>query len=171
MQIKTLYRNVSFTIMRKLIQAIGLDTFSPFYKDPPFLLALGAGGFFWLLLAQVQPLTPMAPRQIFSTPFLFLVVWQPWFEEILFRGFLQGTWADHPWGKRSFFGITGANALVSLLFTIMHFWTHPPLWAVSVFFPSLLFGYFRDRYGSLYPSIFLHMFYNGGYFFLTGLPS
>ncbi len=157
--------------MRKLIHDIGLDTLPPFYKDPPFLLALGAGGLFWLLLARLRPLTPMAPRQVLSMPFLFLVVWQPWVGEILFRGFLQGTWSRSRWGERAFLGITGANALVSLLFVSAHFLTHPPLWAASVFFPSLLFGYFRDRSGSLYPSIFLHMFYNGGYFYLTGLPS
>lgn len=157
--------------MRKLLHAVGLDTFPPFYKDPLYLLALGAGLFFWFILSQAQPLTPMAPHQIFSAPFFFLVLWQPWFEEILFRGFLQGSWAEHPLGKRSFFGISAANLLVSFLFTLMHFWTHPALWAASVFFPSLLFGYFRDRYGSLYPSIFLHMFYNGGYFYLTGIPN
>lgn len=157
--------------MRKLLRELGLDTLPPFYKDPPFLLAVAAGGLFWFLLALLRPLTPMAPRQLFSMPFLFLVVWQPLFEEILFRGFLQGTWSESPWGKRLFFGISGANLLVSVLFTLAHFWTHPPLWAASVFFPSLLFGYFRDRSGSLYPSLFLHMFYNGGYFFLTGIPA
>ena len=157
--------------MRKYLRALGLDTFPPFYKDPSFLLALGAGGLFWLLLARIRPLTPMAPEQVWSIPFFFLVVWEPSVEEILFRGFLQGSWKSYRWGERAILGISGANLVTSLLFASAHFLSHPPLWAASVFFPSLLFGYFRDRYGSLYPSIVLHIFYNGGYFFLTGIPS
>jgi membrane protease YdiL (CAAX protease family) len=39
-----------------------------------------------------------------------------------------------------------------------------------VLFPSLIFGYFRDRYTSIYPCMVLHAFYNAGYFGLTGLP-
>jgi len=157
--------------MRKFIQEIGLDAFPPFYKDPPFLWALAAGGLFWIFLAAIQPLTPITPRQTLSMPFLFLVIWQPFVEEILFRGFLQGAWSQYRWGKQRLFGISGANLLASFLFMLGHFWTHPPLWAASVLLPSLLFGYFRDRYESVYPSIFLHIFYNGGYFILTGLPT
>jgi membrane protease YdiL (CAAX protease family) len=35
-----------------------------------------------------------------------------------------------------------------------------------VLLPSLLYGYFRDRHGSVYPAIALHVFYNAGYFLL-----
>jgi membrane protease YdiL (CAAX protease family) len=37
-----------------------------------------------------------------------------------------------------------------------------------VFLPSLCFGFVRDRFGSVYPSIALHAFYNHGYFLLVG---
>ena len=65
-------------------------------------------------------------------------------------------------------GLSGANIFVSLLFTVCHLWSHSPIWAVLVFFPSLAFGYLRDRFGSTVPSILMHMWYNGGYFFLVG---
>ena len=50
-----------------------------------------------------------------------------------------------------------------------HWFTHPPLWALSVLIPSLVFGLVRDRLQSTYPAIVLHSFYNSGYFILAGV--
>ena len=61
-----------------------------------------------------------------------------------------------------------ANLLTSLLFTALHFINHAPLWAAAVFFPSLVFGFFKDRTGKLAAPIILHVFYNSGYFWLFG---
>jgi hypothetical protein len=47
--------------------------------------------------------------------------------------------------------------------------THPPLWALSVLIPSLIFGSVRDRLQSAYPAIVLHCFHNSGYFILAGV--
>ena len=63
-------------------------------------------------------------------------------------------------------GFTLANLATSVLFTALHFVSHPPLWAAGVLLPSLLYGYFRDRHDSVYPAIALHVFYNAGYFLL-----
>jgi membrane protease YdiL (CAAX protease family) len=38
--------------------------------------------------------------------------------------------------------------------------------SVAVFLPSLIFGYFRDRYDQLHASIVLHVFYNAGYIWI-----
>jgi membrane protease YdiL (CAAX protease family) len=62
------------------------------------------------------------------------------------------------------------NLITSLLFVLGHLWQHPAAWAVAIAVPSLVFGWFRDRHDSVYPCIALHMFYNTGYFALTGLP-
>jgi hypothetical protein len=48
---------------------------------------------------------------------------------------------------------------------------HPPLAAISVMIPSLIFGHFRDRYNAapyqhLAAPIGLHIWYNSGYFLL-----
>ena len=67
-------------------------------------------------------------------------------------------------------GFTAANGVTALLFTAGHFVHHPALWAAGVVVPALVFGFFRDRYASIWPGMALHVFYNGGYFMMTGLP-
>ena len=141
-----------------------------FYKDRLFHLAVLAAFFFWAALWLYTPVRPVSPHQVLSWKYFFLVFLQPILEESAFRGFLQGWFYQFPWGRSGRRGVTSANGLTSILFTLGHFGSHPPLWAVSVLIPSLIFGYFRDRYGSVYPSIVLHLIYNAGYFTLTGLP-
>ncbi len=149
---------------------MGLDHAPSFHKEPLFLSALGAGVFFWILLSRYVLWRPIPAGELLSRHFLSLALLQPLAEELLFRGFLQGQWLQIRWGKASWHGFSAANGVTSLLFASSHLLSHPPIWAIAVFFPSIIFGYFRERYGSLYPSIFLHIFYNAGYFYLTGLP-
>ena len=130
--------------------------------DPHFALALAAGVVFWLALAG---LGMAGPRHEWTALFV-LVLLQPVLEELLFRGLIQGKLLTRNWGKRQFAGFTLANLATSLLFTALHFASHPPLWAAGVMVPALLFGYFRDRHASVYPAIALHVFYNAGYFLL-----
>lgn len=156
--------------MRKLTEQLGLDRFTPFYRDPLFLSALAAGVLFWIVLGRSVAWNPIRAKDLFTGHFLSLILFQPLGEEVLFRGFLQGQWLQTRWGRAAFRGLTAANTVTSLLFVFSHFIGHPPGWALAVFFPSMIFGYFRDRHGSIYPSIFLHIFYNAGYFSLTGLP-
>ncbi|MGE3540131.1 MAG: JDVT-CTERM system glutamic-type intramembrane protease [Candidatus Tectimicrobiota bacterium] len=110
----------------------------------------------------------MEPADLLAPAFLALAGWQPCCEELLFRGYLQGLLRRQSWGRLCRAGVTRANVLVSLLFALGHAWAHPPLWAVAVFFPSLVFGSLRDRYESVYPAVALHILYNAGYFALTG---
>jgi len=119
---------------------------------------------------------PAAPGWVLIAPWLFvsLVLVQPVLEEIVFRGALQGWLIKKNWGHRHIIGITSANVVTSIVFVAMHFLYHAPLMALLVLIPSLLFGYFRDRYkGQLIPCIILHCFYNMGYFLLytPALPS
>ena len=134
-------------------------------------MALLAGGGFWLLLWLFTLVQPLAPAQVLSWRFLSLALGQPILEELFFRGFLQGQLHRQAWGRKSWGGVTVANGVTSLLFMLGHWRHHPPLWAVAVLTPSLIFGYFRDRYTSVYPSMTLHVVYNMGYFLLTGFPS
>ncbi len=103
-----------------------------------------------------------------AEPFVFfrLAFVYPVLEEIVFRGALQPYLARY---LPSLVGPVGsANLVTSMLFTTMHFYSHPPLWAASVFIPSLVFGYFRDRHDSLKTPIVLHVFYNTGYCWIFG---
>ena len=157
--------------MGLLVSTVGLHPCGAFYRDWPFLAAIGMAGGFWLILGWLTPVTPLSWQQMASWPFLSLALWQPCGEELVFRGLLQGYVSRQAWGQWSWRELTGANLGVSLLFMLGHLWQHPPLWALAVLPPSLLFGWMRDRYRSVYPAMVLHMLYNAGYFGLTGLPT
>ncbi|MFO7592610.1 MAG: JDVT-CTERM system glutamic-type intramembrane protease, partial [Pseudomonadota bacterium] len=73
-------------------------------------------------------------------------------------------------GGNSLVGFSLANVLTSLLFATLHLFTHAPLWALSVIAPSLVFGWFWDRYRSILPGTLLHCSYNLSYFLVFGLP-
>ncbi len=127
--------------------------------------AFMAAPLIWLgLYLAFNPLITL--RWSLDCPWLFLklVLVIPILEELVFRGLVQEYIGQHTqtrWGLLSV-----ANLITSLLFTAMHFLFHAPLWAVAVIFPSLLFGYFRERHASLVTPIILHVFYNLGYFLL-----
>jgi len=100
----------------------------------------------------------------------FLIVFYPVFEELIFRGVIQEYIATKTGNYPTFGYLTVANIATSLLFVAIHFVHHNPLFAILVFIPSLLFGYFKDQYGRIVPSIVMHMFYNICSLFLL-LPS
>jgi len=153
-----------------LIELLGLRWVPAFYRDRVFLLALAGGPLFGILLVFATLVNPLSWARVWSFPFLSAVLWQPIVEELLFRGLIQGQLGRLSWARHSFLGVTPANAVASMLFMAAHWLTHPPLWAIAVLVPSLVFGAMRDRFRSLYPAIVLHSFYNAGYFLLTGLP-
>ena len=136
--------------------------------DRAFLLCAMAGPLTWTIMAWAIPVHSMSLVQIWSLGFASVVIWYPFWEELLFRGLLQGELIERGWIRPWACGLSGANIFVSLLFTVFHLWSHSPVWAVLVFFPSLAFGYLRDRFGSVVPSILMHMWYNSGYFFFFG---
>ena len=96
--------------------------------------------------------------------FFFLIIFYPIVEELAFRGVIQDYIYKKINFRSTFFSLTSANIITSILFVLMHFIHHHPIWALLTFIPSLLFGYFKDQYGQIIPSILLHMFYNLSYF-------
>lgn len=139
-------------------------------KDCLFLMALLAGPLFWLALYKLSP-----PHLHWDWPlhhpglFLMPALIYPVLEEIAFRGLLQELVREHV-SRASFGPLSHANLLTSAVFTALHFLNHPPLWAAPVLFPSLVFGFFKDRTQSLAAPIILHMFYNSGYLWLFSAP-
>ncbi|MDO6441659.1 MULTISPECIES: JDVT-CTERM system glutamic-type intramembrane protease [unclassified Marinobacter] len=89
-----------------------------------------------------------------------LVLWAPVVEEFAFRGVVQGYLGDTAFGKRCLAGLSFANLIAALLFTVWHLVYRTDLLAWLVFFPALAFGYFRDRHGSLVPCVILHGAWN-----------
>ncbi len=138
------------------------------WKNWQWGTALLAGPVLWITLYWVDsPVITLSWIIERTWLFLSIVLFYPVLEEIVFRGLVQGWLAEKPWGMFRKCGISGANFLTSMMFAMFHVIAHAPLMAALVVFPSLIFGYFRDRYdGWLLPSIFLHCYYNLGYFIL-----
>ncbi|MEK8020268.1 MAG: JDVT-CTERM system glutamic-type intramembrane protease [Candidatus Parabeggiatoa sp.] len=135
--------------------------------DWQFGVALLAAPIVWFFLSRVLPTTPNLVWPLYApSQFLIFVVVYPIVEELAFRGWLQSLLYASPFGRRKFAQLSVANVITSLLFTACHFLYHPPLWALLVLIPSLLFGYFRDQYDSVKYPLFLHIFYNSGYYWL-----
>lgn len=156
--------------VRAVAQALALRPCPGLARDPHFLVAVGAGAVFWAVLAALGGAHPLPPARLLSWSYLYLAVVAPALEELAFRGALMGWLLEYGWGRRRLLGLTLANGTASVLFTAIHFAYHPPLWAAAVLVPSLLFGHLRDRSGSVLPAVCLHVFYNAGYFALSGLP-
>ena len=145
---------------------LGLNRCAPFYRDWQFIGAIVIGLIALLGLRHLLP-GPTTPISALDAWLIFnVVLWYPVMEEILFRGLLQGQLLQISWGKTSLLGLSYANWLTTMCFTALHFVHHPPLWALGTCPPSLLFGYFRDRYASIYPAIALHIIFNVEYLLL-----
>lgn len=123
----------------------------------------------WLLSISVAVTKSPDLLDFVSQRFLMVAVLYPVLEEVVFRGLLQGWLRRRPWGRESRLGLSNANLLVSALFTAMHMARQFSYWSIAVFAPSLIFGYFRDRYGNLTVPIALHVFYNAGIVLLFAL--
>lgn len=130
-----------------------------------FVAALMAGiAVLWALRALLPSEPPGSALNLSVPLFLRFAVFFPVVEEFLFRDVLQGALARTTWGSRRVTPfLSAANLATSVIFAAAHLLSHPPLWAASVFFPSLLFGYFKDRYHTLTRCTLLHIFYNAGY--------
>ncbi len=120
-----------------------------------------------LLWAWPQALAGSALRG--ADVWLSCVVWQPILEEVTFRGILQGELLRSRWGRRRWRGVSAANLVCSAAFAALHFVHHPPLWAVSVLVPSLLFGWLRERHRGVAAPIGLHMLFNLEFFAAAAL--
>jgi len=147
----------------------GLGHCGKFYRDGHFFLATVAAISIWGVAWFV------APRLFANLPFsdyallASVILWQPMLEELLFRGVIQGQAAQKQWGVVVCCGVSGANLFATILFALSHLFHHAPIWAIAVLVPSLVFGYFRDRYQSVWPGLVLHIFYNAGYFLIGAM--
>lgn len=143
--------------MKSLIKAQG------FWVDWAFYIALFAGPACWLILLAIgQP--RVGPPELLL--WLKLSLLMPVLEEVVFRGGLQSALYERQPFKRQLVGLSLANVLTSVVFASLHLLSQPPLWAALVFLPSLVFGWARDRYLSVWPCIVLHAIYNAGFVWL-----
>jgi len=154
--------------VRRFTQTLAILPVSGLLRNRHFLLAALVALPFWLWLWTWQD--GQQEQALGLWPLLYLVLITPIIEELAYRGALQGAFLAPPWGQRRRWHISQANLMTSVLFCAMHLLHHPPLWAVAVVVPSLIFGHLRERTGSVFPPILVHGWYNGGYLLVTSLP-
>jgi uncharacterized protein len=92
----------------------------------------------------------------------WFVLVAPIVEELVFRGLLQGQLLRLSAGRR-IGPLTLANLCTTAGFVAMHLAGQPPYWAFAVAVPSIVFGHLRERFGSVFPAVLLHAFYNAGF--------
>jgi hypothetical protein len=136
------------------------------WRDARFWAAANAAPVYWgaLYLLRTPTLDLRWPLHA-PLAFLLVVLVYPVLEEIVFRGLVQESARkilplEIP-GPVSF-----ANLITSTVFAGLHVVLRTTITGLWVFFPSLVFGYFKDRYRTLTAPILLHVFYNGGFFLL-----
>ncbi len=140
---------------------IGLNLSTKWFKDVVFYLALLAAIPAKTLIIL---LTPHIKTHInLSMHFIFFLLFISFSEELFFRGFLMPEFSSFIKGNFWFFSYS--NIIVSVVFSISHIFLHNVFWSVLVFFPSLIYGYFREKHGSILPSVILHFTYNLIYFY------
>jgi membrane protease YdiL (CAAX protease family) len=132
--------------------------------DPVFAGALLAALPVWLGLGMWVGPAMRAPHGAWAWLSLLLV--QPLLEELVFRGLLQGlalAWLSRHGSAWRLGPLSLANLLVSAGFVLLHLRAQPLAWAMAVAAPSLVLGHLRERYGSVWPPVLVHAFYNTGF--------
>jgi len=152
----------SFLKHNSIPQTLGLRPAPGLVTDYLFWAAIMAGVIVSMLLAANK--LSAIPQGMGSYALLSLLLWYPVVEELAFRGVVQGTLTDYPFARRKRLGISVANLIASFTFVLWHllYQANPIIMALAL--PSLVYGFFRDRYQSLLPALLLHSLYNGCFF-------
>ena len=150
-------------------QTLGLRPAPGLVTDYLFWVAIMAGVIVSVLLA-ANKLSAIS-QGMGSFALLSLLLWYPVVEELAFRGVVQGTLANYPFARKKRLGISLANLIASFTFVLWHllYQSNPIIMALAL--PSLVYGFFRDRYQSLLPALLLHSLYNGCLFAAHSLYS
>lgn len=154
-----------------LIKPRAKDALYAILAYPPYLIinivvTLAAGALLSINVEQEQQLgfeSVVSNLDLILT-FLSLVILPPLVEEIMVRGFLFGS-------LKKGMPVVAAAIVTSGLFGLLHlqFGSGAPLlWvaAIDTFVLSLFLCYLREKTGSLWPAIYLHMLKNGLAFFV-----
>lgn len=127
---------------------------SLFIVFPPFLIA---AHFWYEIVFHLKGFSfPPYPNMLNILFFQVLLVALP--EEFFFRGYMQTTFNEI---FKSRWRILGVNLgwswiLTAALFALAHSIVVVQWWHFAIFFPALLFGYLRERTGSITVPILFH---------------
>jgi membrane protease YdiL (CAAX protease family) len=134
------------------------------YLDWVFWLAIAAGPIVLLVAiwSGIKIIPGAQNTRLSWWAILAAIALYPVLEEYVFRGLLQGYLLQKT-KNYAYAGVSLANVVASIAFCLAHLLYRTPVIAVAVFLPSMIFGFARDRYGRLAPSIVLHSAYNLSY--------
>ncbi|NOY72558.1 MAG: JDVT-CTERM system CAAX-type protease [Gammaproteobacteria bacterium] len=144
--------------------SINASSLNKLYQDRSYQLALLAGPLVWFVLGSLDQ--KESHFDVLFWSILSFCVIYPVVEELVFRGVLQRHLYSYSIGKAGYLGFSGANVITTIMFAGMHLVHQPFVWALLVIVPSLLFGWFRDKYNSVIPGLILHVFYNTGFYII-----
>ena len=147
--------------MSNFFEFVGLNLNTKWLKDAIFYLALSASIPLKILIVLLNLYVKTYPN--LSIYFILFLLFISFSEELFFRGFLMPVFSSFIKGKFWFFSYS--NIIVSFIFSISHIFLHNIFWSALVFFPSLIYGYFREKYESILPPVVLHFVYNLVYFY------
>jgi len=125
---------------------------------PPYLI----GAHFWMLhVFGFEGFNP-ASWQTFTNNFFFQVLVVALPEEFFFRGYLQSTLRKIFAPRWKVFGVKlgWGWVLTAFIFAFAHSVIQLQWWHFSIFFPALLFGYLKEKTGSITAPILFHAFSN-----------
>ncbi|XOB66446.1 JDVT-CTERM system glutamic-type intramembrane protease MrtJ [Deferribacteres bacterium DY0037] len=123
-------------------------------SDFNIMLVFILGGLVWFAVR----LSYGAFRLPEAKEILIFLLLAPVAEELFFRGVVQDILRRKV--ASVMLGISLANIITSLCFTLFHipFWGY--MHSALVFIPSIIFGFLYDRTGKLAYSVILHSIYN-----------
>lgn len=133
------------------------------WKDKFFWASIILPLIVWVLYVVISQKSPnlyyIKEKQFQLLMFVFVY---PIVEEVIFRGLIQD-YLNRKFNHKKNLSISYANIETSILFVLFHLIYQSAVWSLMVFIPSVIFGYFKDKYGKLQLPIFLHCFYNAGF--------
>ena len=152
------------SLLRECGLTLPLPAFTVWPPDTHLAIALLLAVPTWIAMGLL--LGPHMYAPVGGIAWASFVLMQPITEELVFRGILQGQMlrlTNHHGNPRCFGFVTQANLLVTMVFVAMHLGTQPIAWALAVTAPSLVLGHLRERMGSVWPAVLVHMIYNAGF--------
>jgi membrane protease YdiL (CAAX protease family) len=147
-------------VVAALLQDGGAGRWTSSFRDHHLQLAVAAALPVWIALG----LGVAGPLYLPHGPaaWLAFVLIMPLLEELVFRGMVQSQLLQVLPGARVA-GLSAANLLTTLAFAATHLLAQPSVWALGVAVPSLVLGHLRERFGSLWPPVIVHVIYNTGF--------
>jgi len=134
-----------------------------YWQDPIFWALIMAGPVVVAGITIVIPDHVVGSMEGWNTALLVILIY-PVLEEIVFRGLIMDALTKHQvfvWRKA---GVSLANLIAATLFALSHLWGQSVGWALAIFVPGLVFGFAKERWGSLKFPVFFHAYYNACFF-------